>query len=55
MSAKCHKQTFCAAAKSVLFDHLVGEHKEVMRQLDADHSCGLKIEGEYEFGGLLYR
>ena len=38
-----------------LFDRLVGEHEEVMRQLEADHSCGPEIESKYELGGLLYR
>jgi hypothetical protein len=28
MSALCQKRTFCAAAKALLFDHLVGTRKK---------------------------
>jgi hypothetical protein len=28
MSAKCQTQTFCAAAETALFDHLVGAARE---------------------------
>jgi hypothetical protein len=45
----------CSERAIYLFDHLVGDHEEVMRQLEADRSCGPEIESEYELGGLLYR
>ena len=35
MSALCQKQTFCAAAKMTLFDHLVGDLLEKRWHLEA--------------------
>ncbi len=36
-----------------LFDHLVGEHKQVMRNGEAERLCGRKIYDKLEFGRLL--
>jgi hypothetical protein len=39
MSALCQKQTFCAAVKTVLFDHLVGYGEHPRRNGQANLKC----------------
>ena len=41
--------------KSVLFNHLVGEHEEVVWHFDPERSSGFEIDDELEFGRLLHR
>ena len=41
--------------KSVLFDHLVGEHEEVVWHFDPERPGGVEIDDEIEFGRLLDR
>ena len=38
-----------------LFDHLVGEHQQVMRDGEAECIGGLEVDNEVEFGRLLNR
>jgi len=38
-----------------LFDHLVGEHEQVMRHREAERLCSFEIDDEIEFGRLQYR
>src|SRR4029077_2817708 len=38
-----------------LFDHLVGERKKSIRYIEAERFGGLKIQYEFEFGGLDHR
>ena len=44
MSALCHEQTFCAAPKMGLIDHLVGGHKKARRHRKAEGLCCLEVE-----------
>ena len=48
MSAKCHYATLPR-----LFDHFVGEHKQVMRNGEAECLGRLQVDDEIEFGRLL--
>ena len=43
MSALCQKQTFCAAVKTVLFDHLVGYGEHARRNGQAKKFRGLLL------------
>ena len=54
MSAMCQKQTFRAAAKALLFDHLVGGRKQ--RWWDAEIEClrCLQIKDRLEASRLLH-
>ena len=40
---------------AALFDHLVGEHEQVMRNGEAECIGGLEVDNEIEFGRLLDR
>jgi hypothetical protein len=40
---------------SRLFDHLVGEYEQVMRNSEAECMGGLEVDNEIEFGRLLDR
>src|SRR5262249_54192487 len=51
-SAKCQKQTFCAAVRTSLFDHLVGEREHCGRNFKVQSFRGLEIDDQLEFGGL---
>jgi hypothetical protein len=55
MSALCHKRTFCAAAQTALFNHLVGTSNERLRQVETDCSCSLEIDDQLKLGGFLNR
>jgi hypothetical protein len=55
MFALCQKQTFCAAAKISLFDHLVGEREWRGRDHEANRIGGRQIDDEIKFGWLLDR
>src|SRR5215831_19923647 len=45
----------CSAAKSVLFDHLVGGGEQLVRHGEAERLRRLEIYNEIEFDRLLYR
>ena len=47
------KANSCTAAKSLSFDHLVGEHEEIVWHFETERPGGGKIDGEVEFGRLL--
>jgi len=55
MSVLCQKQTFCAAAKSLLFDHLVSLSVQRGRYGEPERLCGLEIDDQFELGRLLDR
>ena len=50
MSALCQKQTFCAAVKTSLFDHLVGADEQCRRHGDPERFCRLEIDNCVKFG-----
>src|SRR6516164_5949183 len=52
MSALCQKQTFRTAARISLFDHLVGERKQVRRHRETERFRGLDIDHQFELGWL---
>jgi hypothetical protein len=52
MSALGQKQTFCAAAKMSLFDHLVGYGEHPWRNGQAKKFRGLHINHQLESRGL---
>jgi hypothetical protein len=43
------------ATSRLLFDHLVGEHEQVVRNSEAERIGGLEVDNEIEFGRLLDR
>jgi hypothetical protein len=45
----------CIAAKSFLFDHLVGAQQQRGRHGEAERFGRLHVDHELEFGRLLYR
>ena len=45
----------CGAAKSGLFDHLVGRGEQRLREGEAKRLCGLEIDVQHHLGGLLDR
>ena len=49
------KADSCTAAKTVLFDDLVGEHQEIMWHFDPKRPGRFEINDEVEFGRLLHR
>jgi hypothetical protein len=49
------KRAAAAQRKSVLFNHFVGEHKQVVWQFDSEHAGGFEIDDEVEFRRLLNR
>jgi len=51
----CQKQTFRAAVKTLLFDHFVGEHEQVVWHFDPERPGGFEIDDELEFRRLLHR
>src|SRR6516164_6113027 len=55
MSALGHKRTFRAAAKTSLFDHLVGAAEQRRRHGKTERLCGRQIKDEIELGWLLDR
>ena len=55
MSALCQKQTFCAAPKTGLFDHLVGGHKKARRHRKPERLCCLEVECRLIPGRCLHR
>src|SRR6516165_10246919 len=48
MSALCQKQTFCAAARPPLFDHLVGGGEQRLREFHAQRLGRFEVEDEIE-------
>src|SRR5215471_13864453 len=54
MSVMCQKQTFCDAAKTSLFDHLVGAGKERWRHFEAKRPSGFQIDDQFEARRLLH-
>ena len=54
-AALWQKRLWAIAAKSKLFDHLVGAGEERGQQREAKRRCRLEIDDEREFGGLLDR
>jgi hypothetical protein len=38
-----------------LFDHLVGERKQLRRHIETERFCGLEIDHEFEFDRLHHR
>src|SRR5215472_13101815 len=55
MSALCQKRTFCAAAKTSLFNHLVGGVEHRLRYGQVKRFGGFAIDSELDFRGLLER
>ena len=49
------KADSCTATKGDLFDHLVGEHEQVVWHFDPERPGGFKIDNELEYGRLLHR
>src|SRR6516165_3591340 len=46
------KADSCSAAKSPLFEHLVGEREQLCRHVETECLGGLEIDDELEFRGL---
>jgi hypothetical protein len=44
----------CVAAKSLLFDHLIGPGQQCRRDFKAKHLRGLEVDHKLEFGWLYY-
>ena len=55
MSALGQKRTFGAAAKTTLFDHLVGGSEQRRRHLEAERFGGFLVDYQLEFGRQLHR
>ena len=55
MSALGQKRTHAAQQKRSLFNHLVGEHEEVVWHFDPEGPGGFEIDDKLEFGRLLHR
>jgi hypothetical protein len=55
MSALCQNQTFCAAAETVVFDHLVGSGKQRLWNAETKRFGGLEIDDQLDLDGLLDR
>ena len=55
MSALCQKRTFCAAAKTSLFNHLVSGVEHRLRYGQVKRFGGFAIDSELGFRGLLER
>src|SRR6516162_6454562 len=51
---ECHVR-FVPKADIRLFDHLIGEHEEVVWHFDPERPGGFEIDDEFEFGRLLDR
>src|SRR5215470_9688058 len=49
MSALCQKQTFCTAARMLLFDHLVSAQQRRCRHTQSERLGALEIKHELEF------
>ena len=52
MSAQCPDLPK-AADQASLFDHLVDGGEQLRMEFEAEHLGGLKVDYEFEFGGLL--
>src|SRR6516162_2406138 len=55
LSALCQKQTFRAAERMSLFDHLVGADEQCRRHGDPERFSRLKIDNYVKFGRPLDR
>jgi hypothetical protein len=55
MSALCQKQTFCAAAKSLLFDRFVSLSEQLGRYGEPEGLSSLEIDDQLKLGRLLDR
>ena len=53
MSAVCQKQTFCAAAKITLLDHLVSGDEQSLRHRDAERLGRFEVDEQFDFRELL--
>jgi|SRR5215467_2344638 len=49
------KRTFRAAKEISLFDHLVGPADKRQWNSDAECSCGIEVDHQFDSYGLLYR
>ena len=47
------KADSCSAAKSPLFEHLVGEREQLCRHVETECLGGLEIDNELEFRGCM--
>ena len=54
-SALCQERTYAPQQNLCLFDHLVGEHEQSWRNLEAECLGCLEIDNELIFGGCLHR
>src|SRR5262249_35265400 len=54
MSALCQKQTFCAAERTSLFDHLVGCGEHGRWDGQADRPRGFQVDYQFVLGRSLY-
>src|SRR5947207_84656 len=50
-----HNRTKCVAAKDRLFDHFVGQGKQLIGDLNSKNFCRLEINHQVEFGRLKNR
>jgi len=49
----CQQATYAPQQKASLFDHLVGERKQLVRNLEAERLRGLEVDDQLEFHRLL--
>src|SRR6516162_11713567 len=54
MSALCQKQTFCAAERTSLFDHLVGTREQRWRNGETKRSRRFEVDHRFVPGWRLY-
>ena len=48
----CHKATYAAQQKVLLFDHLVGAREQYLRHFEAERPRCLHVDDEFKLGWL---